>query len=697
MGARHRHHPARWLSGSAPRAWIAWLCLLPALPASAAGVADGRDATTEIIVTGTRPLPLAEMPRSVTVITAQDIARSPATALAELLASEANLNLRSVTGNDKFAGIDIRGSGDTFVSNVLVLVDGARLNPPDLAGPDLASVALENIERIEIVRGANAVRYGSGAVGGVINIITRRSVPGSRLGAGASLGSFDTRELFAAAEGSGERAGGSARVAWRDSAGYRRNGGLEQLDVRLHADVHAGPRLDLDAGIDLHADEYGLPGPISREAFAGSSVGRRASLAPDDGGESRDNRYRAGARLALPAGQSLRLAGHFRDRQVDYVIGYTPLLEHDQQASRITERSSGLEAGHVLPWQLGRVAGELRTGLEWWSTDYSRSEGGYAQVGSSRELRSDLDGIAAWLSTSFSPAERWQLSAGYRADLSRLDSRRHALVESCEQLVIPGIPIPIPVNCRNEWVRHELDDKRWHNWAADLGLLFRAREGLQLFANLSRSFRVPNVDELALAPSGLEPQRAWHFDSGLRAQLHPAIGLTLTGFWSGTRDEILFGMDLASGEAVNLNADSRSERRGAELELRWQLLPTLELSANAGYTHARFAATGSRIPLVADWTSAAALHWTPRERLMASLGARRIGRRSDGNDFSGSNYPALDGYEVVDLRLGWQGRRLRWSAGVQNAFDTVAAASAYSGAIYPLAGRSFFVAVSAQY
>ena len=137
-----------------------------------------------IVVTGVRPRPLASVPRSVTVIGADDIAASPATGLADLLAAEANLNLRSVTGNDKFAGVDIRGMGDTWVSNVLVLVDGVRLNPPDLAGPDLASVSLQQVERIEIVRGANAVRYGGGAEvtladdGACVRIVVRDHGPG---------------------------------------------------------------------------------------------------------------------------------------------------------------------------------------------------------------------------------------------------------------------------------------------------------------------------------------------------------------------------------------------------------------------------------------------------------------------------------------------------------------------------------------
>lgn len=693
MGTDHAYRLTGRRSGVRRCAAAVLLCL-PLVTAAELPQADG---VAQIVVTGIRPAPIAELSRSVTVITEQDIARSPATGLAGLLAAEANLNLRSVTGNDKFAGIDIRGSGDTFVSNVLVLVDGQRLNAPDLAGPDLAAVALDSIERIEIVRGANAVRYGSGAVGGVINIITRRETGRTGWSAGFTAGSFGRREAYAAASRGGEQGGLSARVAWQDADGYRKNGGLRQSDIQLRGDARLSAGLSIDAGIDLRDDKYGLPGPISREAFAGSSADRRASQFPEDGGETRDHRYRAGTTLALPGDASLRLAGHFRDRRVDSVIGYTPLLSRSEQLYRIAEHSGGFEGIYIRPWATGRLTGELYAGLEWSDTDYSRSEGGTERPGNSRRLATGLDGVAAWLSATAWLGEDWQLSAGYRADRSRLDSRQRALREACDYVEFPGIPIPVPVNCRNEWMTQGEEDKSWSNWAADLGLLFSPRDALQIFANLSRSFRVPNVDELALAPSGLQPQRTWHLDSGLRSQLHPAAHLTLTAFWSNTRDEILYGMDLLTNETVNLNAASRTERRGAELELRWQLMPALELRANAGYTHARFADSGNRIPLVADWTTAAALHWTPHPQLTASLSARRTGRRSDGNDFSGGNYPQLDAHKVADMRLGWQGRHWRWTAGVENLFDTVATASAYSGTVYPLASRSFFVGASTHY
>ena len=90
----------------------------------------------------------------------------------------------------------MRGFGAAGISNTLVLVNGRRLNDIDMAGVDFSAIPKNSIERIEITRGnSGAVLYGDGAVGGVINIVTKNAVdlpPSARVQAG--FGSFNYRE-----------------------------------------------------------------------------------------------------------------------------------------------------------------------------------------------------------------------------------------------------------------------------------------------------------------------------------------------------------------------------------------------------------------------------------------------------------------------------------------------------------------------
>ncbi|MGV8837097.1 TonB-dependent receptor plug domain-containing protein, partial [Cellvibrio sp.] len=111
------------------------------------------------------------------VITEEEIRVSGAKLLSEVLRTQAGIQL---TDSDGSGARNVTASmrGLSGANNVLVLVDGRKLNNPSLAAPALNTVSLKDVERIEIVQGSAGVLYGDQAVGGVINIITRRAVAG---------------------------------------------------------------------------------------------------------------------------------------------------------------------------------------------------------------------------------------------------------------------------------------------------------------------------------------------------------------------------------------------------------------------------------------------------------------------------------------------------------------------------------------
>ena len=135
---------------------------------------------------------------SSTVITAQEIERSPGQTLQDVLAREPGIQTRNLFGmvNGASTSVDMRGFGAAGTSNTLVLINGRRLNDIDMAGVDFSAIPKNSIERIEITRGnSGAVLYGDGAVGGVINIVTKNAVdlpPSARVQAG--FGSFNYLE-----------------------------------------------------------------------------------------------------------------------------------------------------------------------------------------------------------------------------------------------------------------------------------------------------------------------------------------------------------------------------------------------------------------------------------------------------------------------------------------------------------------------
>ena len=221
------------------------------------------------------------------VITAEEIARSPGTTIQDVLSREAGIQTWSTTGGNNGATtvVDLRGFGSTASSNTLFLLNGRRLNDIDLLGIDLSTIPKDSIERIEITRGnSGAVLYGGGAVGGVINIITKTGVglpPTARIETG--FGSFNQTELNGSAAVSHGPFSASVFANGVNSDGYRVNSALRQRnavgDLRYNGS-------DGSAWVNIVADDQhlGLPGARLVDQAAGINelvTDRRGATTPN--------------------------------------------------------------------------------------------------------------------------------------------------------------------------------------------------------------------------------------------------------------------------------------------------------------------------------------------------------------------------------------------------------------------------------
>ncbi len=170
-----------------------------------------------IIVTATRTeISVGDAIVPVTVITRAQIEQSLASDVSEILRFEAGLDLGRNGGPGQSTSIFMRG---TESNHTLVLVDGVRINPGTIGGAALQNIAPEVIERIEIVKGPRSALYGSDAIGGVINIITRRPV-GNTTDARVGMGSYATRSGFFSSGQQLAKGELSASVNWQQTDGF---------------------------------------------------------------------------------------------------------------------------------------------------------------------------------------------------------------------------------------------------------------------------------------------------------------------------------------------------------------------------------------------------------------------------------------------------------------------------------------------
>lgn len=656
---------------------------------------------------------LRTTPHGTSVITAAEIARSTATNVAELLAREPNLNLQSYFGNAKYATIDIRGMGATAGSNVLVLVNGVRLNEYDLSSPDLSTIPLAEIERVEIVRGGGAVRYGDGAVGGVINIITRGPVAGKQaLTVQAGVASYSTTDVRVNALGGSGPLRAAANLSAFDTDGYRENGGVWARDAMLElqlAPTGLATPIELYARAALHKDTTGLPGPVSAEAFADGSSARRATRFPNDESSTTDQFYTLGGVVNFGTAGKLDVRANYRDRDNPYVIGFSPLIPLADQQSRITSRRGDLQMRYDWPFDAFGFSHSASVGVDLQHADYARAEGGENRIDSSTRRVGQVDSSGYYAAATLRGPHALTLNAGVRFSRFATDEQDQRYTGQCDTIfetilvdVGGGIFIPIQfprqVNCVNAYRTQADRSDVWKNIGAELGLTWEASSAFVGFASATRNFRNPNIDELLLADPGLRPQTGYTFELGGRySDAAARLELAATAFYMQIDDEIYYGVDPATGLGVNRNFDSPTRRVGGELELRWQALPEWTMSGGLGYVDARFTGTYAQVPLVPSVTASTRLEWSPRNWLSWAFLARYVGERFDGNDFTNTQYPPLSAYVVCDTVLRLERGKWQLTAGINNLFNEIYSTVGYSGTFYPMPERNYYLAVRATF
>lgn len=142
----------------------------------------------EYVVSATRwQINAQNLASSATVLTSADLAAKNGSSLADALAGIPGLFLKSYGGPGSVSTTSLRGMG---AEHTLVLIDGQRYNNVRDGQVDFGVFLLQNIDRIEVLRGGYSSIYGADALGGIINIITRRSGKKSRANGEFSVGSY---------------------------------------------------------------------------------------------------------------------------------------------------------------------------------------------------------------------------------------------------------------------------------------------------------------------------------------------------------------------------------------------------------------------------------------------------------------------------------------------------------------------------
>ncbi len=606
--------------------------------------------------------PVSDIPKHVTVISSDDIRESTAKNIIDLLAQEAGVNVRSTFGNDKQAVVDLRGMGDTAGSNVIVMVDDLMLNAPDQSGPSISSVPIEQIERIEIVRGAGSVVYGNGAVGGVINIITKKAGKTPSVNLYSSYGSYNTFDSRASLDRKIKDFYLNLNAGFHDSDGYRDNGFFRKKDINAKSSYAINDRFIFNASGFYYEDEYGLPGPVSKEDI-NSRSGRIKTDRPHDSGQTSEARARFELDMNFEKWGILNLKRGYLFKDNRYIIGFNPQIPRSKQKDKIDEDTRQFDLNYIKNYTFGGYSQMFQLGIDHYKTEYFREE-----KPDGPRKNSETESFGIFINNRWSFTDNLMLSAGSRYN------NYTGRFRTDERKLFDDVKI---------WVNGDTIKSEWENSAYSLGVTYSISPKTSFFGSFATSFRIPNVDEFAESEDGLKPQEGFHSEIGGRQQFGNFMSMTVALFDIRIDDEIYYS-------DINRNYDDRTIRQGIEADFTLYPIEDIRLWGSYTFTQAEFDKKNTTIPLVPDHMASAGIHWQMINQLALSLSGTYTGSRFDGNDTDNDRYDKLDDAIVFDGKVTYEYKRLIIFAGINNMFNELYSTSAYSEQYYPMPERTIY-------
>ncbi len=517
-----------------------------------------------IVITPTRT-EQAQNNSSATVylLTADQIESSGVSTTSEILRGIPGIQVDDLFGNGSQVNISVRGFSSTANANTLVLVNGRRLNYSDTASPDLHHILPRDIERIEVLVGSAGSLYGDQAVGGVINIITKKSVDNFHQ-VSTRVGSFDYRGIDFS---SSRRLAPS--LAYRLSAGTFEADHYRDHSAEENASFSGVLEYDKDANsffIELQEinNDLELPGALLEDEFKDDPTQINPAFSNDFRNE--DTRvFRMGYagdfgahRFSIDATRrntDAEIFQSFRDNPSE-TAGFD-----DRENNSINPKLSGsLFTGIEIPY-VG--------GIDLEEVDYAL-EIPFVFFGLPGETTSSNEQESKSLYFQINPrlSEMAQLTFGMR----RTD---------VENDFIDGTAYPDG---------GDYDDDIT---VAELGLAYYVDQQTRITARLDQNFRFAKVNELALAAAGdiLDTQTGDSFEIGLdltRGNTQVIVSI----YRLDLEDEIEFdptvGPDFGFGPTgLNVNLD-KTRRDGLTLSLFSQLSDRFGLNTEIGIVDAEF-------------------------------------------------------------------------------------------------------------
>lgn len=610
----------------------------------------------EMTVTGLRTeTRLGETAASVVLLSSDELRRTGALTLDDALRQVPGFTLfrrsSSRTANPTTQGVSLRGVGASGSSRAVVLEDGVPLNDPFGGWVNWARVPRDSVSRVEILRGGFSGLYGSGAMGGAVNILTRKIEPPA-ISFEVSFGNETTPDgsvFISTREG---RWGASFAAESFYTEGYR-----------IVREIERGP-VDTDAASRHAVHEFTLERELRKNA--------RAFIRASYFGESRKNgtpaqinrthirEFRAGLDEQSSSAGSLTLRIYGGSQVYDQTFSAVAADRRSESLTRV-QRVPAQFIGSTFQWS--RVVAKNHTLVA--GLDAREVRGASDETVFAQNLLSSLVGaggrerdVGLFAQDIFRVTPRFFIAGGARFD----HWRNYAAFSATRSL--RQINAPTSIN--------KFADRAESAISPQLSMLFKPAEKISLNASVYRSFRAPTLNELyrsfrvgdtlTLANENLRAERLTGGETGMSiATFERRLNVRGNLFWSEITRPIANATLTTTPALITRQRQNLGRTRSRGLELEAEARFNNHWSLTSGYLFAdarvlkfpaNIALEGLLIPQVARHQFTFQANYTNSHHFNFSLQCRAVGSQfdDDQNRFRLAPYFTLDATASRRLR-----------------------------------------------
>ena len=632
--------------------------------------------STTVYVTGTRTQETSvNTAASIRIITREEIIKSGASSVTEILRGQHGIHVYDLYGDATRATIDMRGFSSTAVSNIVVLIDGQKLNSTtDSSTLSFNSVSINDIDRIEIVHGSSGVLFGDQAVGGVINIITNTNKSKDSAMMQVKTGSWGRSSKSASATKTLNDKISVSFIANQDrSDGYRDHNSSETNNWSFSAGY-----IDNFTTLNIshkNFDEYvENPGSLFLSELASDRT-QSALVYSTDFTKTKTN---------------TTTVNFSKDLNPNWTIQTDLSNKSDDVAFRLSSRSGTRtqidtqtrENFSINPRLQGRYSipdGDIKLTI---GGDFAKSD---YTIHALKPQISDqkIQSIFGQISYPLSQNLDFALGTRYAEVKNHIE---HAAPSATDYTVLNP------------------DDKIT---VGTLGITYTPSSSIKMFARADQNYRFATLEEHTgdyyannispYIPQGLKNQTGISYESGFELTSKSRTFL-IQGYQLELNNEISY----SSTQYANVNIE-KTKRKGVNIVYTEYLTDSLKIIADLDFTDGKITGgddAGNLIPMVPKKQARISAIWNPSDAISMGGDYLYISEQVLDSDFSNSS-PKLASYSVSNLFATYKINNWTLNTRINNLFNKkyseIGSASWAGDAYNPAPERNFWAGVSYRF